>query len=1055
MKKSIPLLFFLCFLLSASVLAQTRVITGVVTDDQDGSPIPGVTVFIKNTNIGTTTDFDGAYSLSIMPENKIVVFSFVGMQTQEIEIGNQESINISLNSIALEIDEVVVTAIGIPKEAKALGYSVQKVDGEELSKTANTNIVNSLAGRVADVKVTSSSGAVGASSFITIRGASSITGNNQPLFVVDGIPIDNGGGAGGPGGVALSNRAIDLNPEDIESVNVLKGGAATALYGIRGANGVIVITTKKGVATEGKKINVNFNSSVTISQVSRLPKLTKKYGQGEDGNWISGFNGNWGPKLDTCFYNPAAANVFDVYGSIVGPNMPNGGERVNAFDQYNFFQTGLAFNNSINMSGGNEISTFYISASDLHSEGIIPNNEFNRNTFKISGRSKLHDKFSISGDANYSVSTGKRVQQGSNASGVMLGLLRTPSSFDNSAGYLYSEAKLQRNYQNGAGSDNPYWTVYRNLYRDQVNRLIGKGEMNYDPLSWLSFVYRFGVDVYSNKIENYFSVHSTSTPLGSTSKLTEFSRDINSDLIANITTPISEELVFDATVGWNLADLYFNSVQGEAFGLNLPDFYNLSNSGSVTATEFTSHLRRAAFYADIGWSLKNTYYLNFTGRNDWSTTLPTGKNSFFYPSVNMSIIFSEIPFFQENISHIIPFAKLRASYAIIANDAPAYVTRNYFTVPAIGDGSTNGIYFPFNGQAGYTLLNRIGNNALEPEKTKSFEVGIDLKFFNDRFGFDVAYFNNQVEDALIDVDIPGSTGFTAQYLNAASLESKGFEFTLYAEPFRNKNFSWDITCNIATLENNVISLAPGLESVFLGGFVSTQVRAFAGRSYGSFYTSYWLRDENGNILINPDTHFPLFSDDKKAIGSVLPDWTMGVTNHLRFKNFDLSFLWDFKFGGEKWNGTRGTLLGYGVLEDQDNRGEMQIIDGVIAKQQDDGTWISTGEPNTIPVEIGEEYYRFGPGSSFNGPDEPFIEDASWVRLRDVTLSYSFGKKVLGEKSFIKGINIYFTGTNLLLFTPYSGIDPETSLYGADNAQGLDYYNLPGTRSYTFGLKVNL
>ncbi|MFA8300001.1 MAG: SusC/RagA family TonB-linked outer membrane protein [Hyphomicrobiales bacterium] len=1047
MRKIILLLAFILMLSTNFVFAQTKMITGTVTGASDNMPVPGVTVYVKNTNIGTTTNIDGKYSLELKPKYKILVFSFVGLQTQEVPINGRSSLDVVMQEDALKLDEVVVTAIGIAKEAKALGYAVQQVDAEALSKTANTNLVNSLSGRVANVQVTSSAGTAGASSFITIRGSSSIIGNNQPLFVVDGIPIDNGGGQGGTGGVALSNRAIDLNPDDIESYEVLKGGAATALYGIRGANGVIVITTKKGTATKGNKINVTYNSSVTFEKVSQLPALTQKYGQGKDGKYTSATNLTWGPRLDTCYYSSKGKDENHIYGALVGPDDTTAMGKARAFDHYDLFETGIAWNNSIGLSGGNETSTFYISASDLHSKGIIPNNTFQRNTFKIAGQTKLSDKFRISGDANYTVSTGRRIQQGSNASGVMLGLCRTPASFNNAAGFELIDG-TQRSFT--PGYDNPYWTVNKNAYRDQVNRLIGKGEAQYLPTDWLSLTYRFGVDFYNRKEQNNIAKNSNAYRPGYSGVLDAISRDINTDLILNISHNINEDIALDLILGHNMAELYYYEVNAQANGLDIPEFYNISNSADITAGEATSKIRRAAFYGDFGVSYKNMLYLNVTGRNDWSTTLPKDNNSFFYPAVSSSFILTEIPAIKESISHILPFAKIRASYAIVASDASAYRTMNYYNLASTFDGWTDGIEFPLNyggsKYLGYTLGNTYGSQTITPEKTKSWEVGLDLKFFNNRLGLDATYYNNKTEDALVPVQIARTTGFSSWYANSAVIESKGVEISLYVEPIRTKDFSWGLTANFTYLDNPVISLEEGLESLSLGGFTSAAIHAFAGRQYGTIVGADFQRNEKGEVLIK-DNGYPIINKVPSALADVKPDFEVGIINDLRYKNVNLSFLWDFRIGGKMWNGTRGALYNFGVHEDQDHRDEYYVLEGVN---------VNTGLPNDVAIKRGQEYYKgIGAGGGFNGPPSQFIEDASWIRLRDVTLSYSFGEKVIGKNGFIKGLDVYFTGKNLLLFTPYKGVDPETSLYGASNAQGLDYFNMPGVKSYVFGLKLSL
>jgi len=1045
-------------------MAQIRVITGTVTGQDDKQPIPGVTVLVKNTTVGTITNLDGKYALTVPANNKILVFSYVGMKTQEVTIGSSDVINIVLAPDIFNMNEVVVTAIGIPRESKALSYSVQEVKSDEIQRAARTDLINSLQGKVSDVQIINSAGVAGSSTYITIRGAQSITGDNQPLFVIDGVPINNGGGEGKLDGVALSNRGIDINPDDVESVNVLKGGAATALYGLRAASGAIVITTKKGKATPGKKIAVTYNSSVTLDRVSQLPKRQNAYGQGIDGEWRSGQKYTWGPKLDTCSYyiDPEYQwKDFDVAGQIVSKQYhQNNGQEVQTYDPYDFFKTGVSTNNSISMTGGSDASNFYFSFSDNQSNGIIPNNKFRRNTFKLSGTANLTTKFKISGSANYIISSGKRIQQGSNTSGVMLGLLRTPSTFDNSAGYMFSPSYRlpdgsapetpQRGYRHGLYYDNPYWTANMNSYKDKVNRLIGSFQMDYLPYSWLSFTYRLGVDWWGLTYTDDLAMYSGGQPGGWARRGSSTSKDFNSDLLMTIDKNITKDLNLKFVLGQNMTQMYMISQYPWANDLFIPEYYNLNNTTSPQVTEETSKIRRAGFYGDLQLAWKNMVYLSVTGRNDWSTTLPKNKNSFFYPSVGAGFIFTQLPGLKDN--KVLPYGKIRASYAIVAKDAPAYYTNTYWGNPVIADGWTTGETWPFMGVNGYgwglTTINQvqysqIGEDKLKPEKTKTFETGIDLKFINNRVGLAYTYFNNKGEDLILQVPIASSTGYSYAILNAGSMRTTGNEITLDVIPIKNKNWEWSINVNWAKINTKVLALAPGIENLTLGqyNFTEPQIRAVVGQPYRTLYGFGWQRTADRKLLIGDDG-YPMMDPNMKALANVDPDWTMGAGTSLRWKNLNLYVLFDIKAGGHMWNGTRGAMDHFGTSEGTANRDEWYLFEGVHA----DGT------ANTTQVKL-DQAWRAGDGSGFTGPSEDYIEDANWVRLRTVTISYSFTS--LLKKTFIKGLDIYITGTNLWLSTPYSGIDPETNLLGASNQQGIDYFNMPGTRSYTVGLSLSL
>ncbi len=1081
MRKFTLFLAFMFFIGMQFLQAQERDITGTVTSSDDSKPIPGVQVLAKGTTTGTVTDLDGKYSITVPTTATILIFRFVGMTTKEIVVGDQKVIDVAMEPDVLNLEGVVVTAMGIKRETKALSYSVQEVGSDEIQKSARTDVINSLQGKVSDVNIISSSGVAGASSYITIRGVQSLTQDNQPLFVVDGVPINNGGGVDQVDGVAFSNRAIDINPDDVESINVLKGGAATALYGLRAASGVIVITTKKGKATQGKKIALNFNSSLTFNKISQTPKLQSIYGQGSGGDWLSGDSRSWGPKLDTCSYfvDPTWPwRAYDVDGQIVGKNDPvANGEAVKTYDQYDFFQTGITTNNSLSLTGGSETTNFYASFSDNQSTGVVPNNKFRRNTFKVAGQTDITKKFQISSTMNYIITGGDRIQQGSNTSGVMLGLLRTPPTFDNSAGYIIENGipynlpnGYQRNYRHGGGYDNPYWTVNKNKYNDKVNRIIGNVQADYKPYSWLAFTYRLGVDWWDRKAKDELAIYSRTFPGGWTNEQMELNKDFNSDLIMTIDKDFTKDFNAKFILGNNMSQLYYHSQQVYAKNLVVPDYYNLNNGNSISAIEETQEIRRAGFYGDLTLSWKSMLYITITGRNDWSTTLPQGKNSFFYPSFGAGWIFTQLPGLENN--KILPYGKLRISYAIVAKDAVPYSTNTYFGTPNITDGwvSPQGIIWPFMGNVGWSYgtvyingvaYDQMGNANLKPEKTKTFEVGTDLKFYENRVGLAYTYFSNNGEDLILPVPIASSSGFQTMTMNAASMKTTGHEVTLDVVPIKSKDWEWDITVNFAKIDNKVVALAPGIENLFLGGFEGTDIRAKVGDPYRTFYAYDWVRDASGNVIIDdsgtPATNshygYPFMTNDVKPIGNIDPKWTMGAGTNLRWKNLSLYVLFDIKVGGKMWNGTRGALVNFGIAEETVDRTTPYVFDGVYGHYDDAGNLVVSGGTNTTEVLRDQNWDGNGLGSGFIGPGSQYFEKSDWVRLRTLTLSYSLTP--LLKKTFIKGLDVFFTGTNLWLSTPYKGIDPETSLLGASNAQGIDYFNMPGTKSFTVGLNMSL
>ena len=1067
MKKISLILAFLGFIGLQVVFAQTREISGIVTSSEDGSTIPGASVAVKGTTMGTITDMAGKFSLKIPSSAKALAVSFVGMVSVEVPLTASTNYTIKLKSESISVDEVVVTAMGISSEKKSLGYSVQKVGSDVLATKPNSDIVNSLAGRTSGVQITSSAGDAGASTFMTIRGASSITGNNQPLFVVNGMPIISGGGSSGVDGVTTSSRSIDLNPEDIESITVLKGGAATALYGLRAANGVLLITTKSGKNLTNRKIE--FHTSVGIDQISQTQERQTKFAQGNDGAWISGNTFSWGPKISELEYDGDATYKWDTKGKLVAKGKGNG-TPAQYYDPYEFFQAGVSTNNRLNISNGNENGTFYFSMSNLDQKGIVPNNKYGRTTLRLNATTKLSKNVTMGVDFAYTNSTARQIQKGSNVSGVMLGLVRSATTFDNSAGYQFPDG-TQRNYRNGGGYDNPYWTANNISFDENVNRFTGSGNLNIKFTDYLDLVYTAGIDWYNRRYTNKFAVNSRAKPSGYMDEYMYYAGIFNSDLLLNFNKKFGDKIKFKASIGNNFFSSFNKSLYGDATGLEIAEFYQLSNSATNTTSSGTTNYKTMAVFGDMNVAYDNMLYLGVTGRNDWSTTMPKANRSAFYPSVSLGFVFTELAALKGN--KILSFGKLRGSMARTANIAGPYNTSNYFYAATSGDGWTTGNKFPYQGSAGFSLGSGLGNPDLKHETMDSWEVGTELKFFNNRFGLDVAYFYNKNKDLLMSVPIAASSGFTSVYMNAASMERKGVEITIDGTVVKSKNFKWDIIANFTKLKNTILELAPGVDNLFLGGFTTPQVRAVAGQEYGSIFGEDWARDSSGKILINDDPTdsyrdgYPWTKTGAMVpIGNVNPDWTANVTNTLTYKSISLSFLWDIKSGGKMYNGTHFAMNYFGTSKETENREvyytaqgtidfaktpaeNIVVFDGVYGHLDASGTPISSNKNNVTPVVMDQAWYQ-GMGSNFGGgPSVAAIERTDWIRLRDITMSYDLPIK----NRVIKAAQIYATGKNLLLFTPYSGIDPETNLEGATNGQGMDYFNNPGTKSYLFGLKI--
>jgi TonB-linked SusC/RagA family outer membrane protein len=1064
MKKT---LLFLAILVFACIQAYSqRVVTGTVTDP-DGNPLPFLTVAVKGTTSGTVTNDQGAYSINVPAGSDILVFSFVGMETQEIKV-TKNVINLVMQPSAYALKDVVVTALGITRDKKALGYTVQEVTGDEINKRGNSDIVSSLSAKAAGVQITSSSSNAGSASYMTIRGAASLTGNNQPLFVVDGMPMSSEPsyrGSTGQSGVYSSSRSIDLNPDDIASISVLKGGAATALYGLQASNGVVLITTKKGALDQ--KMKITLHSSVGVKELGKYIELQDKYGQGLNGQWRSKYNGVWGPRLDTCTYStdPSlwANPLLDVDGAIVSNNktyVPSGtGEPVKTYDQYAFFQKGISTDNNLSIEAGSKNSTYFFSVGDVEEKGIVPNNTFGRTSIRLNADTKLSQKVTTGANVMYANTRNNLIREGGTSSGIGIGLYRTPCTFDNSAGYKLPDG-TQRTYTGVNGTyNNPYWTVNEQFFKDKVDRFVGNTFVKANILDWLSLSYNVGVDWYVRRFQDVYNWYSVGNQTGYLRERSEFHAMFNSDLIVSINKKFGDELGFNLNLGQNMFQQNYKYLTAYTADLSIPGLYNVDNTSKQTAGEGTTNYRTAALFADLSVDFRNMLYFGATLRNEWSTTMPEENLSALFPSFSASFIFTQLAPLQNN--KILSFGKLRASWAKTANIADPYRTSSYFASGSADDYYTSGISFPFMGVAGYTVGNTVGNPKLRHETQKSFETGAELRFLQDRVGLDFSYFLNKNTDLLLSVPISGSTGFSSAYMNAASMESKGVEISLNAIPVRFKEFQWEITANFTKMKNPVTGLAKDVDFVLLNGDTKAQINAAVGQDYATIYGFDWWRDENGNILINDnpaDSHpdgFPWTNNTVTVpLGKVSPDWTLNIYNTFTYKGISLTALIDIKQGGYNNDGTRFNLNYYGQTMETLDRETPVVFEGVYGHVDVNGNIISNGVKNTTEVIKDQSWYRGENSFTSGGAATQAVEDASWVRLREISLSYAFSQSLL-SKIKIKGLEVYATGNNLILITPYRGGDPETSVYGATNGQGFDYFASPGVKSYIFGIKLSL
>ena len=1045
--------------------AQERSVSGKVTEQGQG--LPAVNVVVKGTVTGTTTDLDGNYKITVPSAESILVFSSIGFLNQEIAVGAQSVIDVGLASDVTTLSEVVVTAVGIEQNKANLGYSVQNLDGDKIVSAREPSLLNALSSKVAGVSVVSSSGSPGASTNIRIRGNTSIGRSNSPLFVIDGVPIDNssGGQGNGTGGVDNSSRAIDINPNDVESLTVLKGAAATALYGIRAANGAIIITTKKGVKGAPK---ITYSTSYTIDEVNKLFDFQTEYAQGRSVGGVPTWRGadtgegfSWGPAISDLEYDGSEYD-YDRNGRLV-PTGSGNGTPARGFDNVNnFFVKGYTHDNNLSVSGGSDKTTYYMSIGRLKSSGIVPNSDWTRTSFKTTVQTELTDKLTTGISATYSNTGGSRMQRGSNISGLALGLYRTSPSFDNGNGLTGQDAAdsrdayelpdgTQRSYRAGI-YDSPYWTINKNLFEDNVNRVIGNVSMSYDILPWMKLSYKLGIDHYTDRTKGGLDVNSASNKTGAIFNVNINSTDLNSDLLLIFNKEISSDLRLDAILGHNYYtyDRFIDVTQGSDFGA--PGFFNISNASTVQSTETLNRKQIHGVFGDIKLDYKSFLFLNLTARNDWSSTLPDNANAFFYPGVSMGFDLTEAAGIGNG--PILSYAKLRASWGQVGNDAPLYATQSVFvSANAGGDGFISGIGFPAFGVNAFERSAQVGNNLIKPETTTTLEFGGELKFFKGKLGIDYTYYTSETKDQIISVNISNTTGFGSSIQNAGLIENTGHEITLYGNPVNTSSgFNWDIDVNFTKYETIVKELAEGIETIFLGGFTSASSRVVVGEPYGAIYGDNFQR-QDGKLVIDASNGWPLVSGEDKVLGDPTPDWTAGIRNTITYKGISLSALLDIRKGGDIWNGTNGIINYFGTsqlsADERDIRG--YVFDGVI--ENGDGSF----RDNDIPVDyanpangIGSyKWVRYG----FGGLVEENVQDGSWVRLRELNLSYTLPTSIVENISFISGVQVGISGRNLWLETNYTGIDPETNLTGSGNAIGLDYFNMPNTKSYGINARI--
>jgi TonB-linked SusC/RagA family outer membrane protein len=1083
MKRFLLLSVVIVSFLATSVMAQEKTISGRVTAEESGAPIPGVNVILKGTTVGTVSDIDGNYKLNVPAEGGILVYSFIGLATEEVRIGSQTVIDMLMTADIRQLGEVVVTAVGLESDA---GFSVQTVDSEEIANGLETNLVSALNQKAAGVMVYQSAGSPGASASIRIRGNTSVSLGNNPLFVVDGVPIDNSETGNGVGGVDHSNRAIDINPNDIASLTVLKGPAATVLYGIRAANGAIIVTTKKGKKGKPK---VTFSTNYVSSQVNKLPEMNTMYAQGRPVSGVPTWRGpgdkegfSWGPKIsDLEFatdpsnafappardFDPEGNYLYDQNGFLVPQGEGNGQPAQAYANNDNFFVTGRSTDNNLALSGGNDVINYYVSAGYLYQEGIVPNSNWQR--FSVLGKlsADITDDLNIGFQANYINSGGDRIQRGSNISGVMLGLMRNTPTFDAANGYTDGRKAAddesvyvlpdgtQRSYRNGV-YDSPFWTVNRNPFTDDVNRIIGNLSASWRATPWMTVSYKLGLDTYGDRRSSALDILSADVPEGQVQNRNITNTDLNQDLLFLFNTDFAQDFNLNATLGYNFWSTKYYSRTTTGTTLGAQGFYHISNATNITTGETIAEKEIYGVFADIRLGWRNQVFLNLSARNDWSSALPKENNSFFYPAASLAWTFTETLGMSTN--PWFSYGKIRASWGQVGNDAPIYATSTpYFGSNIGGDGFINGIPFPAFGVNSFERSNQLGNPDLQAELTTTIEFGAEFKFFQGRLGFDVTYYDSETNGQVLSVDMAPSTGFNAVLKNAGKVSNTGWEVMLDALIVQAGDFQWNLGANFTQYETTVDELDPsiGEGGITLAGFVSTSARVIAGQPYSVIYGNRYRRVEgganDGKLLIGTDG-WPLADANAGAIGDPNPDFLLGLRNTFSWKGINLTALLDFRQGGDMWNGTHGVMSYWGMTketaDDRDVKG--YIFDGVVNTGTEESPEY---EANDVPVDFFDprfgvsaqnKWVRYGFGFSENE-----IEDASWVRLRELGLSYTFPETLTKSVR----VNVGFIGRNLWLKTNYTGIDPEANLTGVTNGFGLEYFGMPNTKSYAVNVQL--
>lgn len=1060
--KKLTLLMAFLYAFAFTLLSQEVQVKGKVTSAEDGSALPGASVVVKGTNAATVTDPDGNYTIKVPAGATTLVVSFVGMKTQEVEIAGRTTIDVTLQPEVIGMEEVVVTALGIKRSEKALGYSAVTIGSEDISQTRTSSLMNSLQGKIAGVSITTSSGAPGSSTKVIIRGFSSITGNNEPLYVIDGIPVNNTRNALYADNNDVSrtqdfgNRANDINPDDIESVTILKGAAA-ALYGSRAANGVIMITTKQG--QKGDRFKVEYNGSATFSEPLRLPQLQNWYGQGWNGIFKYEENGSWGPKFD---------GKLRLWGNVVDNSQqlkPYIAQKNNLRD---FFDLGKGYNNSIAISGGKDNATFYLSYGNVRDDGIVPTDadSYDRNSLLLKG-SYIGKKLSATASINYIKKKQKFITQGQGASDGGATLYQDIMQIPRDISIV--DLKDYKNKFNNIDNyftpyaDNPYFIINENGNNWNEDRVIPSITLDYKFTDWLSINYRVGADIANAQLQDWGAIAKT-TPgsinnlrgrndvVGRVNERTTFDYQINHDVMLNSSNSIGN-FRFISILGFNVNEQFYRELYSYVSNLNVAGFYNLSNSSENPHSLTRERQKRLyGIYLQEEVSFKELIFLTLSARNDWSSTLPKNNNSFFYPGASLSLLVSEL---MPNIKNIVPYAKIRLSHTLTGNDPDPYRVYSVYT-PANIYAYFGTINFPIAGVNAFEIGNTIGNSKLQPEISTEDEAGIELKFLDNRLGLDFAVYNRKTTDQIMTVPLAPSSGFTWQVMNIGSIQNRGTELLLTLVPIKTESFNWTIGLNHTINRSKVLELSEQLKEggVLLNNAYDIDFVAKVGRPLGIIEGPDYKRDPQGRIIVN-DQGIPVAATEKTEYGTTEAKYRMGIKNEFSYKGLTIGGNVDIRQGGVMYTYTADInyFVGNATQTTFNDRQPFLVPNSVKEVVNTEGQVVGY-EENTTPIDMEHicDYYN-------NNTNRPMsrgtVVDRSYIKLRDIYISYELPKKWTSKLSLAR-INIGIIGRNLLLWTPKENnfVDPESSTWQGDLESEFGEFAVgPSVRSVSFSLKI--